>query len=62
MRDRLPEVRPPLSEVVVDVVRRHARLCREALQPGQAGGHLFGLFDQRLGAIERQIVDDVNQQ
>jgi len=62
MRERLPEVRPPLSEVVVDVDRRHARLCRAALQSAQAGGHRFGLFDQRLGALERQVVDDVNQQ
>ena len=58
----LAKIRPPLPEVVVDVDRRHAGRRRATLETREWRGHRFRLRDEGFGTVEREIVDDVDQQ
>ena len=62
MGDGASEIRPPPAEIVIDIYRRYAGCRRPTLETRQRRGHRFRLADEGFGAVEGEIVDNVNQQ
>jgi len=60
--DDLAKVRSPLPVVVVDVDRRDAGGPGAALQLAEAPRHRERVGEERLPAVEVEVVDDVEQQ
>ena len=56
------EVRLPATEIVVDVNDGYACLLRAALQPGDTLRHRQRLRNERLGALEFEVVDHIDEQ
>ena len=56
------EIRPPLSEVVIDVDGRETRRGRATFERRQSDRHRLGLRDKTLRPLECEIVDDIDQQ
>ena len=60
--DLAGEVRPPSSEVVIDVDHRDGRRLRPAFQGHEAFGHRQGVPQQLLTLGEFQVVDHIDQE
>ena len=62
MRYRVSEVGPPLTEVVVDIEARYACGRGPALQGSQPHSHGLRLSHEGAGALEIEIIDDVDKE
>ena len=62
MGEQRPKVRAPAPEVVVDVDGGDGRGPQAPLEGGQTLGHGQRMGEQRVAALEFEVVDDVDQQ
>ena len=62
MLDRVPEIRLPLAEIVIDVNGGDLQLRSFAFESGNLPRHRKGWRQQLIRPVEIEIVDHINQQ